>query len=90
MKSAISPYSKMFLVTPSVYQKMLNCISEKEQMVTNALNIPETEVEQSPTEKIVGEIAQSDFGSPKKCGKSLSARIYWITQKSIAKLTPYF
>ena len=54
MKSAISPYSKMFLVTPSVYQKMLNCISEKEQMVTNALNIPETEVEQSPTEKIVG------------------------------------
>lgn len=62
MKSAISPYSKMFLVTPSVYQKMLNCISEKEQMVTNALNIPETEVEQSPTEKIVGEIAQSDFG----------------------------
>ena len=65
MKStAASPYSKMYLVTPSVYQILKNCISDKEKIVTDGLNATEIEKGQTPAEKIVSEIAQKDFNEP--------------------------
>ena len=35
-----SAYQKMLLVTPLVYQKLLNCIDEKDKVSTEELNIP--------------------------------------------------
>lgn len=65
MKStAASPYSKMYLVTPSVYQILKNCISDKEKIVTDGLNETEVVKGQTPAEKIVSEIAQKDFNEP--------------------------
>ena len=63
MKKA-SPYSKMYLVPPGVYQKLLNCISEKDKIVTDGLNLPETPAEKTPTEKIMEEISNQDLVEP--------------------------
>ena len=40
MKKIQYAYQKMYLVTPGVYQKLLNCIEEKDKMSTEQLNIP--------------------------------------------------
>ena len=39
MKALKSPYSKMYLVTTSVYDKLLTCLDEKEKKSTELLNI---------------------------------------------------
>ena len=60
MKKTGSPYSKMYLVSPGVYEKLKNCITEKDKMVVDGLNVEEKE-EQSPSDKVVEEITQKDF-----------------------------
>lgn len=64
MKKVTSAYSKMYLVTPSVYQILKNCISDKEKTITDNLNVTETPVELTPADKMVAEIAQKDFNEP--------------------------
>jgi hypothetical protein len=38
MKPSISTYSRMYLVTPTVYEKLLTCIDEKDKKITQDLN----------------------------------------------------
>ena len=61
MKKAMTPYSKMYMVTPSVYQKLLNCISDKDKMLTENLNLTEKEDEKTTADKIVEGISHQDF-----------------------------
>ena len=62
---AVSAYQKMLLVTPGVYQKLLNCIDEKDKLATEQLNVLEGEVEpQTPAERIIGDIAGEEVGIP--------------------------
>ena len=35
MKNIKSPYSKMYLVTPAVYEKLLTCLDEKDKKIRN-------------------------------------------------------
>ena len=51
----------MYMVTPSVYQKMLNCISDKDKIVTENLNEPVKEDEKTTADKIVEGISHQDF-----------------------------
>lgn len=45
-----SPYSKMYLIPPNMYEKLLICLDEKEKRVTEDLNVEEN-VEERPSEK---------------------------------------
>ena len=60
MKALKSPYSKMYLVTTSVYDKLLTCLDEKEKKSTELLNIAKQK-EERPGEKVIGEITSGDF-----------------------------
>jgi hypothetical protein len=60
MKPTKSPYSKMYLVTPGVYDKLLTCLDEKDKKSTELLNI-EKEREERPGEKVIEDITTGDF-----------------------------
>ncbi len=60
MKPLKSPYSKMYLVTPGVYDKLLNCLDEKDKKSTELLNI-EKEREDRPGERVIEDITTGDF-----------------------------
>ncbi len=60
MKSKQSVYSKMYLVTPNVYDKVLQSIDEKLQKATSDLNM-EKETEERPGEKILEDIAAQEI-----------------------------
>ncbi len=60
MKPSRSPYSKMYLVTPGVYDKLLTCLDEKDKKSTELLNI-EKEREDRPGEKVIEDITTGDF-----------------------------
>ena len=63
MKKTLSAYTKMYLVTPSVYQKLLNCIEEKDKNSIENLNTDKTEGEiKTPSEQIVQKISNQDVG----------------------------
>ena len=63
MKKIQSAYQKMYLVTPGVYQKLLNCIEDKDKMSTEQLNIPKVPPEiKTPSEAMVEEISNRDIG----------------------------
>ena len=57
-----SAYQKMLLVTPLVYQKLLNCINEKDKVSTEELNITQQDEVKSPSERIIGQISDQDIG----------------------------
>lgn len=59
-----SAYQKMLLVTPLVYQKLLNCIDEKDKVSTEELNLPRPEMggDKTPSEKIIEGISDIDVG----------------------------
>jgi hypothetical protein len=63
MKPSKSPYSKMYLVTPGVYNKLLTCLDEKEKKSTELLNV-EKEREDRPGEKVIEDITTGDFEPP--------------------------
>lgn len=49
-----SAYSKMYLVTPSVYEKLLTCLDEKEKRITEEMNIEkDISTEERPAEKYI-------------------------------------
>ena len=59
----MSAYQKMYLVTPSVYQKLLNCIEEKDIRATEELNMPKPPEEiKTPSERLLEEISGRDVG----------------------------
>lgn len=58
-----SAYQKMLLVTPMVYQKLLNCIDEKDKISTEELNAPKFDGNvKSVSEKLVEQISSKDMG----------------------------
>ena len=60
MKNIKSPYSKMYLVTPAVYEKLLSCLDEKDKKNTQLLNI-EKEKEDRPSEQIIQDVTTEEF-----------------------------
>ena len=54
-------YSKMYMVSPGVYQKLLNCIDDSEKKSTLDLNKPEIDVETIPT---VEPVIENDIVQP--------------------------
>ena len=60
MKNFKSPYSKMYLVSPGVYDKLLTCLDEKDKKSTELLNI-EKEKEDRPGEKIIEDITAGEL-----------------------------
>lgn len=59
MKTKQSVYSKMYLVTPNVYDKVLQNIDEKLQKSTSELNI-EKQTEERPSGKILEDISTQE------------------------------
>lgn len=58
-----SAYQKMLLVTPMVYQKLLNCIDEKDKLLTEELNAPKFGgTIKTPSEKLLEQISSKDVG----------------------------
>lgn len=58
-----SAYQKMLLVTPMVYQKLLNCIDEKDKISTEELNAPKFDGNvKSVSEKLLEQISSKDMG----------------------------
>lgn len=56
-----SAYSKMYLVTPAIYEKMLKCLDEGERKLAEQLNEPSTQVvEKRPSESILENISSSE------------------------------
>ena len=56
-----SAYSKMFLVVPSVYDKVLKCIDEKDRKTLEQLNIEKDENVSKPSEKYFENIASAEL-----------------------------
>lgn len=57
-----SAYSKMFLVLPSIYDKVLKCIDEKDQKVLDQLNIQKDEGDGSrASEKYFEDVASTEL-----------------------------
>lgn len=63
MKPSKSPYSKMYLVTPGVYDKLLSCLDEKDKKSTELLN-QEKEKEERHGERVIEDITSGDFDQP--------------------------
>lgn len=57
-----SPYAKMYLVSPAVYEKLLKCIDESDKAMTESLN-PEAEIveERRPSEIAVEQIHREEL-----------------------------
>ena len=63
-----SPYAKMYLVSPAVYEKLLKCIDEGDKSVTEALNepMPGPGEDKRPSEQIVEQIHLDELIPKKK------------------------
>lgn len=58
----ISAYQKMFLVTPSVYQKLLNSIEEKDKVSIEQLNLKkDLKDSKTPSEKVLDKMSEKDI-----------------------------
>ena len=60
MKPKQSVYSKMYLVTPNVYDKVLQSLDDKAKKTTVDLNL-EKEMEERPSEKLIENIAAQEL-----------------------------
>ena len=56
-----STYSKMYLVVPSVYDKVLKCIDEKDKKTLEQLNIDKDEIIIRPSEKYFEDIVSKEL-----------------------------
>jgi len=65
MKKNISTYSRMFLVTPTVYEKLLNCIDEKDKKSTENLNISKDKT-QRPSDDYIQGLNIESFNEPRE------------------------
>jgi hypothetical protein len=57
----ISAYSKMYLVTPSVYEKLLTCIDNKDKRTTEELNFNPENAPERPSERAVQDLSNVDI-----------------------------
>ena len=48
-----SPYTKMYLVTPKIYEQVLSCLDEKDKKITEDLNADKDTIEERPSEKFI-------------------------------------
>jgi len=63
--SKFSPYSKMYLVSPGIYEKMLKCIDEGDRCATEALNSTEVyKEEKRPSEQVLEEMYKEEMNEP--------------------------
>jgi len=58
-----SAYSKMYLVTPGVYEKLLKCLEDGDKRLTEDLNKPAEEFLASPSETALQELGETDVMS---------------------------
>jgi hypothetical protein len=65
MKKNISTYSRMFLVAPTVYEKLLNCIDEKDKKSTENLNMSKDKT-QRPSDDYIQELNIESFNEPRE------------------------
>lgn len=65
MKPQISTYSRMFLVTPTVYEKLLTCIDEKDKKVTEDLNISKDK-KSRPSDEYINDLNIESFNEPRE------------------------
>jgi hypothetical protein len=65
MKKTLSTYSRMFLVTPTVYEKLLNCLDEKDKKITENLNIS-NEKKGRPSDEYIQELNIESFNEPRE------------------------
>jgi len=61
-KPSSSAYSKMYLVSPGVYEKLLKCIDEEDVTATEAINVdPFTQEEKSPSEMALEQLHKDEL-----------------------------
>jgi len=65
MKKTLSTYSRMFLVSPTVYEKLLNCIDEKDKKFTENLNTSK-EKKIRPSDEYIQELNIESFNEPRE------------------------
>lgn len=65
VKKAISPYSKMYMVGPAVYAKLLNCLDAVDKKITENLNRTDVEEEAvlRPSERQLQIIQQNELNN---------------------------
>jgi len=64
MSARQSPFSKMFLVSPAIYSKLLSCLDERDRAMAESLNPPESDVpheERRPSEQILEQIQEEEM-----------------------------
>jgi len=67
MSSKTSPFSKMYLVSPAVYEKLLRCLDEADLQLTEQLNKPPSATEEMrPSEKAIERIHAEEITSAAK------------------------
>lgn len=65
MKTQSKAYTKMYLVTPGVYDKMLKCLDQSDVKSTEKLNEPESIVEK-PSSTVLQQIVEEDIAPPEE------------------------
>jgi|688.fasta_scaffold258497_2 hypothetical protein len=61
MLKTTSPYTKMYLVTPKVYEQVLSCLDEKDKKMTEDLNVDKDTIEERPSEKYIDMLNQEQL-----------------------------
>ena len=57
-----SPYSMMYLITPSIYEKLLLCIDEGDKKIIDSLNKPpEEQQERRPAQVIIDAVSSQEM-----------------------------
>lgn len=80
----VSVYSKMFLVTPSVYEKLLTCLDEKEKRLIEDMNIDkDIPVAERPAEKYIEMLTKEELEPQQQ--QSIIPEITAIPEQQIIK-----
>jgi len=65
MKQRTSTYSKMYLVSPAIYERLLNCLDDSEKIQTESQNKPsDDQPPKRPSEQIIENIHLEEIGQP--------------------------
>lgn len=77
-----SPYSKMYLVTPSVYEKLLTCLDEKEKRSVEEMNIEkDIPMEERPAEKYIEMLTKEELEP--QSGPSITPELATVPEQQI-------
>lgn len=64
MRQRTSTYSKMYLVSPAIYERLLNCLDDSEKMQTEEQNKPGEDPPKRPSEQIIENIHMEEIRQP--------------------------